>query len=159
MILALTGAGAGLAILLAIAVFVLLLLNWVVYWTGRRFRAAPLRKRWLLFVVPILALMVCFPPMRRTGEWADEATGLPISVSHQADFDRYWYRYDLSYKWVGALGTQFEDQLGRVTVTIGDRGPYVLAGTRWVINWWYFCAQIVVLVLLLLPFLRARGGW
>jgi hypothetical protein len=61
---------------------------------------------WLFRVAPVIGVVFCFPPLRGSGDWRDEATGQPIPGSVALEFDRFLFGYIPSYGWIGSLGRE-----------------------------------------------------
>lgn len=154
--------GGGILLLLVLLAIGVALLAWIIYWASRGFRAAPPRSRrglawWLLLLVPLLTLLICFPPMRRAGQWSDAVTGNPAAATAATEFDRKLFGYIPSYRWVGQLGSQAQSGPGSLVVD-KHRRYYSSDQERWVIDWLYVGGEGVVLTILLLPFALARRG-
>lgn len=151
--------GWGFLFLLVIVGIGFALLAWVIYWATRGFRAAPPRsprgpKWWLFRLVPLLTLLMCFPPMRRAGNWSDRETGKPAAAATK--LDRHLFGYIPTYRWVGQLGSAAEDDPGPVLTIDKHQTWYRKDQDRWVIDWLYMGSELVVLAILMLPFAFAR---
>lgn len=155
-----TDVGGGICFLFFLALLVMCLLVWVVYWSRRGFRASAPRSRaghitrWMIAALAIV-VMVLFPPMRRSADWQDKATGKPTPALIALELDRYLFGYIPSYGWVGTRGG--EQPYGCI-LTINGSGPHQCDSYRWVIAWLYLIVELLLLGTLLLPFLRPGSG-
>ena len=151
--------GWGFLFLLVLVAIGFALLAWVFYWATRGFCAAPPRSLrgpqwWLVRLVPLLALLTCFPPMRRAGDWSDLDTGKLAAAT--TTFDRHVFGWIPSYRWVGQLGSEVEDDPGPVLTIDKHQTWYRQDHERWVIDWLYMSSELVIVAILPLPFALAR---
>src|SRR5262245_4569993 len=133
-----------------------------VYWAFHGFRAGPTRNTWtwVLRLVPfvlIFVLMCCFPPMRRTADWIECESGRPIPPQDQLAFDRDWYGYIPTYRWIGEVGSEYKGDNVKYQIGFAGRGYCTPSRVYWVIDWWYLGAQFIALTVLFLPFARAKS--
>jgi hypothetical protein len=157
------GVGSGVLFLLLLGLLGLGLLAWIIYWATRGFRTGPPKsprnpKWWLARLAPLLALMICFPPMRRAGNWSDQATSLRAPESVALEFDRSFFGYIPSYRWIGQVGEDVHGGLGPVVTSDERKTQFRSDRQRWAIDWSFLGGQLAILAVLLLPFFRARAN-
>lgn len=153
--------GWGLLFVLLLVAIGLALLAWVLFWASHGFRAAPPRSPrgptwWLIRLVPLLSILVCFPPMRRASNWSDRETGEPAAAAAATTFDRNLFGYIPSHRWVGQLGSAVDDDAMLVMTIDRQHRWYRKDHDRWVVDWLYMGLELFVLAIVLLPFARAR---
>ena len=151
--------GGGICFLFFLVLVAGSVLLWLLYWSRHGFRAASRRPGVYrvgasLIAILLLFVSMAFPPMRRTADWSDKETGQSIPAEWQTEFDRFLFGYIPSYGWIGSTGQQLPYSC---EVTIQGRGPYRCESYMWIIDWLFLTGQLVVFVVLLLPFLLTKS--
>ncbi len=153
--------GDGLMLLCAFIFVGIFICAWILYWTtragvGNSKHVFPVW--WILVLAVGLIILVCFPPMRRAGEWYHESAPQPAPLTNSKQLDRSYFGYIPKYSWIGTLGSRERlDPPCRLQTQAGDTAR--CENYEWVVDWPYLFAQILILVTLTLPFLlRKREG-
>jgi hypothetical protein len=92
--------------------------------------------------------------MRRAGQWIDQQTRKPISQDDALTFDRWYFGYIPSYRWIGQWG---EADDASCVVTLQGRGSNELNGAHWQPDWLFVGVQFAVATIVLLPFAWPRN--
>jgi hypothetical protein len=143
---------AGIAMMLVFMLLGLFALVWVIAWLfeGLRFRSEePGRTRKLAIrtVAGLVAVMLLFPPLRRSGQWVDPESGRAVPMEKANAFDRREFGYIPTYACVV-----------RCFIVDSPRaGGYGLNAIAWKIEWWALLGQIAYTLLIVFPFLAATS--
>jgi len=106
---------------------------------------------WALMLTPLLLVLFCFPPMRQNGLWFVDTSQVTDPSIHNK-LDRQWFGYIPTFQWIGSLGNHIDTGLH---TTIMDGTTYSSDSAWWVVEWWMIIAEIILIALILLPFIRA----
>ncbi len=137
------------------------LLVWVVFWLIHRFRASvpvTLFGRIALWCVVGLVAVVAglFPPVRKAGDWWDESNGQPVSPTVAGQLDRFYFGWMPKFAWLGQVGVE-EPMTPGVRVGLGVSGVSAHCDhARWAVDCLALAIEACGLILLVLPFARAR---
>jgi len=111
----------------------------------------------MFFILTIAVIMLCFPPLRRAGEWRHAENNQPIPPWLAIKYDRFYFGYIPQYDWIGkCFVTDTPDD--STTVSLWEFDSYHLSGINWIVDWWFLIPQLVITSLFLLPFFRANFG-
>jgi len=153
--------GLGIAFLFAILLLGFVTLVWIVAWLRKGFRLRrsgdqdAVRIFALLILLMVVAVMLCFPPLRRTGMWVEPETKSPISKTLATSYDRVFFGYIPTHAWIGrCFTTEVPKTLSNVR--IAPHEAYYLAAVGWKVEWSYLLGQLAIALLFAFPFLAAR---
>ena len=142
----------------AIVVVAIGMVVWITYWLPRGFRATTRPHAAIPCILGILAVvaMVAFPPFRKVGVWYEVETGQSIDLTEQRRYDRAFFGDLPYYKWIGRCFAPKDDE-GTGAISFAPNTPYYSTDvTGWTIKWWLLLAQLLVLFLIVLPFVRRK---
>jgi hypothetical protein len=94
--------------------------------------------------------------MRRTADWIEEESGRPIPPRDQLAFDRHWYGYIPTCRWIGEVESEYKPDNVKYRIGFAGRVYFTPSRVFWVIDWWHLGAQFIALTVLFLPFARAK---
>jgi len=152
--------GPGIAFLFALLFLAFISFVWIVAWLPKGFRLrrpgdqVRIRKVALGTVVAMIVLMLCFPPLRRTGQWSEPETGAPIPTELKTLYDRDEFGYIPDYAWIGRCSETEVREISE-TVTLAPHATYQLDAVSWTVDWWFFFAQLGIVFMFAFPFLFA----
>jgi hypothetical protein len=163
MLAAYANVGPGIAFMLAGFVVGAACVLWIVIWLPRGFRSRgwhdPRRVRiraGMSFGV-FLLLMICFPPLRRVGNWTEPTTNFPLPRHLENSYDRAFFGYIPTYAWIGrCASTEVPDMSS--TLRIAPGAAYHLDTIKWRVDWVILAIQLGVALLFAFPFLLAQNA-
>src|SRR5689334_19771851 len=104
-------------------------------------------KHWFLWAIALAILLAtfCFPPQRRSGEWKDQDENRVQPSRETLELDRYVFGYLPQFGPISTIGSlEPRPGLGKTTVSTPTAGPYHYTTVRWVVEWPWVVAAIVL---------------